>query len=203
MPKQTFFNLPKEKRDAILEAARQEFSEVTLQKASIAHIIKRAVIPRGSFYQYFEDKDDIFFYLVESTGERFLENLIQALENEKGDIFKACEVWFKQTMDVLEDPLVRKFCNNIFLSMNEKMQDHITTHHTHNPFAATMQIMKQKVDFSLLATEDAEEIGYLLKMIRGVVFSSMAEYLKGNMDKEKCLRAYTFKMEIIKRGIYK
>lgn len=60
MPTQTFsICLKKNKR--LIEAARIEFSRVPLKEASIANIVKLADIPRGSFYQYFEDKEDLYF----------------------------------------------------------------------------------------------------------------------------------------------
>ena len=50
MPKQTFFNLPEEKKQTLIAAAEIEFSKVPLMKASVANIIKIAGIPRGRFY---------------------------------------------------------------------------------------------------------------------------------------------------------
>ena len=61
MPKQTFFNLPEGKRKTLMNAAEKEFARVPLAKASISNIIKDANIPRGSFYQYFENKEDLYF----------------------------------------------------------------------------------------------------------------------------------------------
>lgn len=68
MPTQTFFHLPEEKQQRLLEAARVEFSRVPLNEASIAQIVKLAGISRGSFYQYFEDKEDLYFYYFEKIG---------------------------------------------------------------------------------------------------------------------------------------
>ena len=203
MPKQTFFNLPSEKREVILEAARQEFSEVTLQEASIANIIKRAQIPRGSFYQYFEDKDDLFLYLVEEGGKHFFERLIKALQDEEGDIFAACEIWFKQNIERLDNPMRRKLYKNMFLSMNEKMQDKMTPNCVKHPFAESMKVLVDNMDLSQFRISDQEEMKYFLRMLKGIIFGSVTAYLKGNVEKERCLKAYTFQMEVIKRGISK
>jgi len=64
MPKQTFLNLPNEKRETILEAAVDEFAEYGLENASTNRIVKNSGIAKGSFYQYFEDKQDVFMYLL-------------------------------------------------------------------------------------------------------------------------------------------
>ncbi len=64
MPKPTFFNLPEEKRRTILQAAIDEFAEYGLENASTNRIVARGGIPKGSFYQYFENKEDVFRYLM-------------------------------------------------------------------------------------------------------------------------------------------
>ena len=69
MPTKTFYNLPEEKRIRIFEAAVDEFSEVRFSEASINRIVKAAGISRGSFYQYFEDKDDLFRHVVAKIGQ--------------------------------------------------------------------------------------------------------------------------------------
>ncbi|WP_226670359.1 TetR/AcrR family transcriptional regulator [Metabacillus litoralis] len=64
MPTQTFFNLPEDKKIHIIEAAVDEFFDKGYEKMSISKLIVSAKIPRGSFYQYFEDKDDLYKYII-------------------------------------------------------------------------------------------------------------------------------------------
>jgi AcrR family transcriptional regulator len=71
MPKATFFNLPEKKREMILQAAVDEFALHPFEQASINRIVERAGIAKGSFYQYFENKKDLFIYLLdEITREK-------------------------------------------------------------------------------------------------------------------------------------
>ena len=63
MPKDTFYNLSDDKKRKIFDAAVQEFSTRRFSEASINQIVKIAGIPRGSFYQYFNDKEDIYLYM--------------------------------------------------------------------------------------------------------------------------------------------
>ena len=80
MPKETFFNLNQKKRNKIIEAAKNEFTANPLRKSRVSNIIKEASIPRGSFYQYFNDLDDLYYYVVNDVfdsiykaGEKFCE----------------------------------------------------------------------------------------------------------------------------------
>lgn len=77
MPKETFYNLPAERREAIVKVAIDEFAENDYRNASISRIVARAGIAKGSFYQYFENKQDLYRYLLGLMGEekiRFLQH---------------------------------------------------------------------------------------------------------------------------------
>ena len=76
MPKQTFYNLPKEKRETILDAALEAFANDAYSKVTVDQIVQRAGIPKGSFYQYFTNKEDIYRYLFAT------------LTMEKGEVFE-------------------------------------------------------------------------------------------------------------------
>lgn len=65
MPKQTFFNLPTEKRQAIIDIALDEFAENDYRTASISRVVAKANIAKGSFYQYFANKKDLYLYLID------------------------------------------------------------------------------------------------------------------------------------------
>lgn len=86
MPTNTFFNLPAEKKHKILKAANKEFARVPLEQASIKNIVEDAEIARGSFYQYFENKQDLFEYIMTSKTGDMEKNLIEMIEQENGNI---------------------------------------------------------------------------------------------------------------------
>lgn len=72
MPKQTFLNLPDEKRKALLEIALDEFANNDYNTASVSKIVEKAGIAKGSVYQYFEDKQDLFLYLLDYANQEML-----------------------------------------------------------------------------------------------------------------------------------
>ena len=87
MPTDTFFRLPEEKRTRILEGAWSEFTAVPYAEASINRIVQTSRIPRGSFYQYFEDKNDLFLTLIDEIRDQFLDLFHDTLERSGGDLF--------------------------------------------------------------------------------------------------------------------
>ena len=89
MPSSTFLNLAPEKQEKLLSAAVREFTERPYNEASINRIVREAGIPRGSFYMYFRDKEDLFHYLVQESIQELLVVFEEILRGRNGDVFAA------------------------------------------------------------------------------------------------------------------
>lgn len=87
MPRQTFLNLPESKRRAIVDVAIDEFAAHTYRDASISRIVARAGIAKGSIYQYFEDKRDLFMYLLDLAVQEKMAVLQQKPPRPDMDFF--------------------------------------------------------------------------------------------------------------------
>lgn len=72
MPSDTFHNLPADKRDRFVEAALDEFVAHPYDQASITRLVQELGIAKGSVYQYFGSKADLFCWLVEESGRHKL-----------------------------------------------------------------------------------------------------------------------------------
>ena len=84
MPKATFFNLSEEKRQKIIEAAVSEFAKKNYHQASINSIVRAASIPKGSFYQYFGDKKDLYRHIINLAYHKKME-IMARLMADKGE----------------------------------------------------------------------------------------------------------------------
>lgn len=84
---ETFLRLPEEKRNRFLDAAWEEFTRVPFADVSINKIVLKARVPRGSFYQYFESKDDLFTYLQQTVLEYLIAEYCKYMRECKGDMF--------------------------------------------------------------------------------------------------------------------
>lgn len=117
MPKKTFFQLPEEKRQRIINATYDEFIENEYDKVSIRGIAKRAEISVGSFYQYFDDKDELYIYLISAIERKIY--IVQKRETEDSmftenvisidDICTEKEVKFDRTWYNVPMDIMRKF----------------------------------------------------------------------------------------------
>lgn len=73
MPKDTFFHLSQQKRGLIENAAIEEFADNSLHSASVNAIVNNAGIAKGSFYQYFENLEDLYKHILSIVKDRKLE----------------------------------------------------------------------------------------------------------------------------------
>ncbi len=87
MPTNTFFNLTKEKKERVINAALDEFADKGYTNASITNIVNKAEIAKGSFYQYFEGKDDLYKYILKKAVDKEIKYIEKELESFDGEDF--------------------------------------------------------------------------------------------------------------------
>ncbi|HGI3986005.1 TPA: TetR/AcrR family transcriptional regulator [Streptococcus agalactiae] len=85
-----FNNLKPEKQKQIINAAIKEFVRNGFEKASTNEIVKRANISKGSLFNYFNSKKDIYLYLIEYSSKAIV-NLNEEIDLSETDLFKRIE----------------------------------------------------------------------------------------------------------------
>jgi AcrR family transcriptional regulator len=100
MPTSTFFALSPERRDRLVREAIHEFSERAYAEASLSQIARRSRIPKGSVYQYFADKLDLYRWLVSEEVPRRKREFLGAL-NHAGEFWAGFETLIERGMAFL------------------------------------------------------------------------------------------------------
>jgi AcrR family transcriptional regulator len=203
MPKQTFFHLSKDKQETLIHAAKQEFSRAPLHEASIANIIKSAGIPRGSFYQYFDDKEDLFYYLLNQLAEKNNQRFISVLNEKNGDLFETFIASFEFMIDVHRNEEHKNFFKNVYLNMNYKhektLAKNVYEENQKSQFLNTLKL----IDTSNLNIQDEQELHHVLKILMGVTFQNIVQLFVREYSGEEALRNYLVQMDLLKRGLQK
>jgi len=121
IPKTTFYNLPEEKQSKIIDCAVEEFSQRDFDNAKISNIVKNADIARGSIYQYFEDKMDLYLYVIEIIKKSklsYLENLMSnPMDMPFLDLFK--EMYIAGLKFAIDNPRYIRIFSYLMNSRNE------------------------------------------------------------------------------------
>lgn len=100
MPTPTFARLSAARRDRLVAAAIAEFAERSYTEASLSRIARRSRIAKGSFYQYFENKLDLYRYLLGDEAARRKRAFIGAVDFG-GEFWAAFEQFVERGMAFL------------------------------------------------------------------------------------------------------
>ncbi|MHA3065843.1 TetR family transcriptional regulator [Lacticaseibacillus saniviri] len=181
MPKPTFFRLNEEKQARLIQAAHDEFSRVPFESASISNIIRLAGIPRGSFYQYFEDKADIYFYLLQQLRVTSQQHLNDALQASKGDFFQAMAQNFGEVIDDIVEGHNAALYRNVFMYMDYRgaarlspaMFDRSRDHDAHE---AQVRRLYDKVDTDKLQIDDIRDFKMLMGLVMNTFMQTIGHY---------------------------
>lgn len=204
MPTVTFMNLSKEKKDKIIKAAKKEFSRVPISEVLIKNIVEDAEIARGSFYQYFDSKEDLLKFLLEEEMEKVDEFAKQALKETSGDIF---EVYIRMYDFLINQDLIKE--DKIF---HQKVLENIKT--SEEDFYILKNLMGEelkgpfqkdeiisKVDKSKLKINNDNDLKIIIKMLFIVTKKAIVSSFKYN-SKEEARDEYIKMIEFLKYGIY-
>lgn len=114
MPKKTFLNLAEEKQQRFIEAALEEFAHKEFQSASITAIVKTLRIAKGSVYQYFEDKLDLWLYLKQHAEQVKMGYVLSVKRENYSGFWEYYRAMYENGVNFdLENPLCSLFLYRI------------------------------------------------------------------------------------------
>ena len=109
MPKQTFYRLREEKQESVMRAAVHAFVEHGFTRAKISDIAKDAGIAKGSIFQYFEDKRELFIYTAQWGLELFMKKIDSQMNFGDMDIYEYLHDPSPITQVLMEENEVARF----------------------------------------------------------------------------------------------
>ncbi len=202
MVKQTFYNLSPHKKARIINAIIKEIDGKTFEDISINQIVKNAEISRGSFYQYFDDKQDVFYVVMQGFSDSLNEKCKTALQQNNGDLFLACTDIFDFIIESSKQKRYSAAFKTVFSCANIN-RDFI-------PFEAKnckeipliVEIIKN-VNYNLLNGGAEADIENMVIIISAVLIRSCFEVFVLGKDK-KIVKEHLQKMFLImKDGFYR
>ncbi|EGQ26782.1 transcriptional regulator [Sporosarcina newyorkensis 2681] len=197
MPKQTFLNLPIDKQETLINSAMREFSRAPLHEATIANIVKHAGISRGSFYQYFEDKEDIFFFILEKHTEKNHEKFISLLKENDGDLIDALIKMYKLMLNAFHTPDYRIYIKNVFLNMNHKIANTIINNEDLDNLINHRAEIIRFVNKDKLHITDEQELLHFLSVTDAITLLNLIQDFALELSFEESLQNYTAQINLL------
>lgn len=199
MPTATFFRLPQEKRDRLIEACWSEVSQTRFSDVSISRIITAAHIPRGSFYQYFEDKEDMIRYLLGNMREYFVTLIRDILAEAQGNLFAFPLLAFDRFLNSQgsTDPMLALCIHVIRLNKGMDLQSFIDNP---DPDEFLPEPIWETVDVTRLRRPDQEYADHVFHLGCAVLAFAIAGSLCDPARMPRMREALQIRMEVIRRG---
>lgn len=110
MPKRTFNRLDDDKKERVIRAAIEEFQTHGFEKAKIEVIAQNAGVAKGSIYQYFDDKKEMFLYSVTWAMEYFMKVIDRQTPLKDMDVYDYFLSGSRERFELLKrEPLLVAF----------------------------------------------------------------------------------------------
>ena len=200
MPKQTFFNLKEDKKEKIEKALIKEFSRNSFEKASISNIILEANIPRGSFYQYFEEKEDAIYYIIDKYLEKEKNKIYQYLLRNKGDIFETAVNIYEDMAKITERDENERLLKNI---LQEVKKNNINIFGECKEMLRSKRTIEKMINKEELKVENDDDLQYFLRILNAIVRAISMEVVLKKITFEEGKQRLIREMEILKKGMKK
>jgi len=196
VPTTTFFNLPPPKREKLLRAAVTEFTRRPYGEVSINRIIQAAEIPRGSFYQYFADKTDLFRYVLRCYGEKMEAVLAESLDRCGGYPPDLPLASFDLFMEYLRRD-TEELCLLLAI-LRQNLELDASEIWIACPLVETVL---ERADFTRLDLSGPEERRALVELLLTVTGHCLAAVACGKLSAQDSRRHLSVKTALIRRGL--
>lgn len=204
MPTKTFFNLSEEKKQRLLDAALKEFSRVPVSEASINNIVKTAGIARGSFYQYFNDKEDLYFYFIGILRQDSRNLLYDNFKKAKGNLFEGYKMYFPKLLKWVMNERNKNIYRHMFLNMNYRTTKEVSPETSKKPEQSRkyhIDSLKEIADLERLQLDDEEDFYLLIKFITSLLNQTIGEGFANEESQQTMCKTFNKKINWLENGV--
>lgn len=167
MPNEAFYNLEEDKRNEIVAGCLAEFANHGYTNASTNRIVSNIGISKGSLFQYFSSKEDLYYYLVEYASNKILQELKKNITEYPPGLFERIKLLSMQEMEMFrEHPLYYRFLIKSIQPVPAHLFKFVQDTYLSKVEEAFTAILKD-IDGSNLCFSVGESVKVVLWIIRG------------------------------------
>lgn len=204
MPKEVFVNLPEAKRKKFIEIALSEFASKPFDQVSVNSIIKEANISRGSFYNYFNNLDELFLFLFESVKEERYTYASKFIKESKGNFFQFIRKLFDYDYHSYfykeKYSLFRNYVHFVRYNHHRSIKDEII-----KPLVEMSKTQGDIEDIFDLSPYwiDTKTFYDIFEMIMILTLDLFTASETNDLSQEEVFRIFNLRLSIIEKGIKK
>ena len=161
--------------------------------------MQKAEIPRGSFYQYFQGKEDLFRYLLQGCHERLFGYLESALRDTGGDIFLTALALFDKLTELDASQQEPGFCKNLIANL--RVRDQGILESLRRLREDRLKRLLPLVNRKALSLATAEELELAAELLQSLLRCAATELFAPEGDAAAVRERLVKKLELLRRGL--
>ncbi|WP_294684089.1 TetR/AcrR family transcriptional regulator [uncultured Finegoldia sp.] len=187
MPKQTFYNLSEEKKNLIDKVLKDEFSSKPFKDCNVKNIVDRLSIARGSFYQYFDDLKDSYFYILDKETKDVHFLFMSVLRQNNNDVLKALDVFGDEVCDLIFEDGEYNLYKFRYLYWNSELEDGWKA--------------KKKEYYAIFHNDKSSIDHELIYFMKAIVHGLIERNFKEEWSRDVFIEKYNLHINWLKRGV--
>ena len=199
MPRELFNSLSQEKKNRIFAAAKIEFIRHPYDEVSINRVIRTARISRGSFYLYFENKQDLYFFVLNENKKIILDKLERSLLCNH-TLFQIAEDLYDFVTSFVKTA-EQKFFERVFENFSPAILDYYIINIRKNENLRFN--FKNLGDYDLLDINTPQDLTSMLELVLQVTVYTIADVYFDKISVENGRANLIKKLNILKKACYK
>lgn len=137
----------------IVNSGFKVFAKNNFEKASTNLIVEDAGISRGLLYHYFQNKKELFEFLLYFSGKQILNNMLTQVDWSNQDFLIRIRQALVSKIETLEKfPYLYEFCNKYARSYSDELTEKIIPDISHRLFEENLEFsqLRSDVDIELM-----------------------------------------------------
>ncbi len=152
------------RKDELLEAAGNLFLENGYRDTSINSIVEAVGVSKGTFYYYFDSKEDVVDGIVEKISKPIYQKIDDIIANDSVTAVEKLNEIFStwMQMELEETEILRKVFSMVYKPENLRLRDKIQKEAVEKTAFKLTEVIEQGVEEGTFETRFPEEVSYLV-----------------------------------------
>ena len=199
MPTIHFEKLKTDRKNSIIKAATREFATRDYSEVSVRDIADRADISRGSFYLYFNDKEDCYLTVINTYKDHLEQDLMNIYKKAVDVQSVVLDIFDYFThLSSFERGLFEKISNNMSCEVQELILNAFDKFGTNLTKHLEECLASQGIE---ITEELREQINLRREILFSLLLSALIEMSLGRITLTEVREALIKKVDLVMNGI--
>ena len=200
MALEAFYNLKEKKKANILAAIARCLRTTNYDDLSVNEIVAEADISRGSFYNYFVDKNDAVKSMIDSDLRKYFDMYMDSIKESNNSFFEGTRNVYKSIANTLSDKINQTVMRNMKF-FSELVFESIKSKKYESSLKEIVQWLIDNTSEGKTTLNSHEKMSRVLDMVLALVMNSIFTQTITQEVPFVDNSDFEFKLHIIEKGI--